>query len=65
MSKRGFNTMAIHEGHTGFEPNSMSTPIYQSVAYPYADAREAAAIVAGEKPGFTYGRWDNPTVQVY
>ncbi|MCP4591628.1 MAG: aminotransferase class I/II-fold pyridoxal phosphate-dependent enzyme, partial [bacterium] len=46
-------------------PNSMSTPIYQSVAYPYADAREAAAIVAGEKPGFTYGRWDNPTVQVY
>ena len=65
MTKRGFNTMAIHEGHAGFEPDSMSVPIYQSVAYPYTDAQEAAAISAGEKPGFTYGRWDNPTVQVF
>jgi len=65
MTKRGFNTMAIHEGHEGFQPDSMSLPIYQSVAYPYADAREAAAIFTGEKPGFTYGRWDNPTVQAF
>lgn len=65
MKKRGFNTIAIHEGHAGFQPDSMSVPIYQSVAYPFVDAQEAAAISAGEKPGFTYGRWDNPTVQVY
>ena len=65
MKKHGFNTIAIHEGHSGFQPDSMSTPIYQSVAYPYVDAQEAAAISAGEKPGFTYGRWDNPTVQVF
>jgi O-acetylhomoserine/O-acetylserine sulfhydrylase-like pyridoxal-dependent enzyme len=43
----------------------MSVPIYQSVAYPYEDAAEAAAIFTGEKPGFTYGRWDNPTVDVF
>lgn len=43
----------------------MSTPIFQSVAYPYVDAKEAAAISLGDKPGFTYGRWDNPTVQPF
>jgi O-acetylhomoserine/O-acetylserine sulfhydrylase-like pyridoxal-dependent enzyme len=65
MKKQGFNTKAIHAGQAKFSPDSMSVPIYQSVAYPYADAEEAAAIFTGEKPGFTYGRWDNPTVQVF
>ena len=65
MPKYGFNTKAIHAGNTSFQPDSMSTPIYQSVAYPYLDAKEAAAIFTGEKPGYTYGRWDNPTVEVF
>ena len=65
MSKQGFNTKAIHAGHENFHPDSMVTPIYQSVAYPYQDAQEAAAIFTGEKPGYTYGRWDNPTVEVF
>lgn len=65
MPNRGFNTKAIHAGKSEFNPDSMSVPIYQSVAYPYLDAQEAAAIFTGEKPGFTYGRWDNPTVQVF
>ena len=65
MNKQGFNTKAIHAGQGEFSPDSMCVPIYQSVAYPYADAEEAAAIFTGEKPGFTYGRWDNPTVAVF
>ena len=65
MRQRGFDTKAIHEGHGKFSPDSMSVPIYQSVAYPYADAREAAEIFRGEKPGYTYGRWDNPTVEAF
>lgn len=65
MTDHGFDTKAIHAGITSFQPDSMSVPIYQSVAYPYLDAQEAAAIFTGEKPGFTYGRWDNPTVQVF
>ncbi|MCX6241340.1 MAG: aminotransferase class I/II-fold pyridoxal phosphate-dependent enzyme [Bacteroidetes bacterium] len=65
MSKKGFSTKAIHAGHVDFQPGSMITPIYQSVAYPYADAKEAAAIFTGEKPGYTYGRWDNPTVDLF
>lgn len=63
--KTHFNTKAIHAGSEGFDPDSMSVPIYQSVAYPYADAKEAAAIFAAEKPGYTYGRWDNPTVNAF
>lgn len=65
MTKRRFDTNAIHEGHIGFKPDSMSVPIYQSVAYPFEDAQEAAAIFAAQKPGYTYGRWDNPTVDVF
>ena len=65
MQKRRFNTKAIHEGHSDFTPDSMVTPLYQSVAFPYSDAKEAAAIFAAEKPGYTYGRWDNPTVNVF
>ena len=65
MSKKGFSTKAIHAGNVNFSPGSMITPLYQSVAYPYADAKEAAAIFTGEKPGYTYGRWDNPTVDLF
>jgi O-acetylhomoserine/O-acetylserine sulfhydrylase-like pyridoxal-dependent enzyme len=65
MSKYGFNTDAIHAGQPDFQPDSMSTPIYQSVAYPFFDAKEAAEISSGRKPGFTYGRWDNPTVDAF
>ena len=65
MSEQGFSTKAIHGGKVDFQPGSMVTPLYQSVAYPYADAREAADIFTGEKPGYTYGRWDNPTVDLF
>jgi len=65
MSKQGFSTKAIHAGNVKFSPGSMITPLYQSVAYPYADAKEAAAIFTGEIPGYTYGRWDNPTVDLF
>ncbi|MBZ5640190.1 MAG: aminotransferase class I/II-fold pyridoxal phosphate-dependent enzyme [Acidobacteriia bacterium] len=65
MRRRGFDTQAIHAGHENFHPDATLVPIYQSVAYPYEDAREAAEIFRGEKPGYTYGRWDNPTVEAF
>ena len=65
MSKKGFNTKAIHEGKMVCDQESMSVPIYQSVAYKYSDAKEAAEIFAAKKFGYTYGRWDNPTVSVF
>ena len=60
-----FNTKALHAGDASFSPDAMSVPIYQSCAYPYFDAKEAAEIFRGERPGFTYGRWDNPTVAIF
>ena len=65
MKYKGFDTKAIHEGLMNCEQESMSVPIFQSVAYKYADALEAAQIFSTEKPGYTYGRWDNPTVNVF
>ena len=65
MSTEGFTTKAMHAGEIKFSPESMSVPIYQSVAYPYEDAQEAAEIFSGDKPGYTYGRWDNPTVDAF
>src|SRR5208283_6105641 len=65
MGKKGFNTKAIHEGKMVCDQESMSVPIYQSVAYKYSDAKEAAEIFNAEKFGYTYGRWDNPTVNVF
>ena len=65
MKQKGFNTKAIHDGKVNCEQESMSVPIYQTVAYKYSDAKEAAAIFAGQQHGYTYGRWDNPTVNVF
>jgi O-acetylhomoserine/O-acetylserine sulfhydrylase-like pyridoxal-dependent enzyme len=65
MAKKSFNTKAIHDGKLNCNQESMSVPLYQSVAYKYSDAKEAAEIFAGQKHGYTYGRWDNPTVSVF
>ncbi|MBI5532862.1 MAG: O-acetylhomoserine aminocarboxypropyltransferase/cysteine synthase [Deltaproteobacteria bacterium] len=65
MKKFGFETMSVHAGHEGFKPDTVTPPLYQTVAYPFEDALEAAQIFRAEKPGYTYGRWDNPTVELF
>ena len=65
MAKKRFSTKAIHEGKLDCTQESMSVPIFQSVAYRYSDAKEAAEIFASQKRGYTYGRWDNPTVNIF
>ncbi len=65
MAKKSFNTKAIHDGKLNCNQESMSVPIFQTVAYKYSDAKEAAEIFAAKKQGYTYGRWDNPTVNVF
>jgi O-succinylhomoserine sulfhydrylase len=65
MSKKNFNTRAIHDGKMNCKQESMTPPLFQSVAYKFTDAKEAAAISQGTKHGYTYGRWDNPTVGMF
>jgi methionine-gamma-lyase len=59
-----FATLAVHAGEnicpvTG----ALDTPIYQSTTFASADSDEMAAVYGGEKPGYMYTRYGNPTIQ--
>jgi methionine-gamma-lyase len=41
---------------------ALDTPIYQSTTFVSADADEMAAVYGGEKPGYMYTRYGNPTL---
>jgi len=66
MKKWKFDTIALHGAFRGMKPNSMVVPIYQSLAYPFDDVQQGADAYAAAKEGlFCYGRWDNPTVDIF
>lgn len=60
------STRAVHAGE---EPDpatgALDPPIVLSNAYAFEDAADAAAQFAGERPGFIYSRWANPTVRAF
>jgi O-acetylhomoserine (thiol)-lyase len=58
-------TIALHYGYTadGRAPTT-AVPIYQSVAYEFESAEQAAALFNLEADGFRYSRISNPTNEV-
>ena len=61
---KGFTTRIVHSDRLDpIEHGSLQKPIHATVAYGYDDARDLAAVFQGKKPGFTYGRQVNPTVE--
>jgi methionine-gamma-lyase len=58
-----FATLAVRAGESP-DPatGALDTPIYQSTTFVSADADEMAAVYGGEKPGYMYTRYGNPTV---
>jgi methionine-gamma-lyase len=58
-----FATLAVHAGE-GVCPvtGAVDTPIYQSTTFAAADSDEMAALYGGEKPGYMYTRYGNPTI---
>ena len=61
---KGFTTRIVHsDRQEAIEHGSLQKPIHATVAYGYDDARELAAVFQGKRPGFTYGRQVNPTVE--
>lgn len=61
---KGFTTRIVHSDRgKPIEHGSLQKPIHATVAYGYDDARDLAAAFQGTKPGFTYGRQVNPTVE--
>ena len=66
MSKQpGFDTLQVHAGQVADSlTGSRAVPIYQTTAYVFSDAADAAAQFALEKPGSLYTRLGNPTTAV-
>lgn len=66
MSDRRFETTAVHAGSTednlgGFRP--VSEPLHLAVSYVADEMAMADAVFAGEREGYVYGRYGNPTVR--
>lgn len=62
-STKQFATLAVHAGEQ-IDPltGALDTPIYQSTTFAAADSAEMAAVYGGEKPGYMYTRYGNPTL---
>ena len=61
---KGFTTRIVHsDRQQPIEHGSLQKPVHATVAYGYEDARDLAAAFQGTKPGYTYGRQVNPTVE--
>jgi O-acetylhomoserine/O-acetylserine sulfhydrylase-like pyridoxal-dependent enzyme len=66
MSDWKFDTQALHGAYHGKGVDSVVVPVYQAVAYPFATVQDGADGYAATREGlFCYGRWDNPTVDVF
>jgi len=63
LKDKSIFTQAVHAGERGppldFIP--VSTPIYNSATYFYPSMADLDAVLANEKKGYVYARYDNPT----
>jgi cystathionine gamma-synthase/methionine-gamma-lyase len=62
--KLNFNTQLVHAGERGETPHGkpVSTPIYATATFTYDSMAEVDQVFAGEKQGYIYTRYGNPTV---
>ncbi|MEW6638518.1 MAG: PLP-dependent aspartate aminotransferase family protein [Actinomycetota bacterium] len=70
-SHRRFETRAVHSGERR-PPNGsaqdfypMTTPIYASTTFSHPDVQTTDRILGGEQAGYSYARYDNPTVRAF
>ena len=43
----------------------ISTPIYASTTFSHHDIETTDRVLGGEEPGYSYARYDNPTVVAF
>jgi cystathionine gamma-synthase/methionine-gamma-lyase len=62
---QGFATRAVHAGERPPRPEFVptTTPIYLSNSFSYPEADTSEAVFAGERGGYVYTRYGNPTIQ--
>jgi cystathionine beta-lyase/cystathionine gamma-synthase len=60
----GINTQLVHAGERSAVPHGkpVSTPIYATATFTYDSMAEVDQVFAGEKQGYIYSRYGNPTV---
>src|SRR6267143_52195 len=60
-------TQLVHSGERTGSPSGQptSTPIYASSTYTYESMEEIDQVFAGDKPGYIYTRYGNPTVNAF
>jgi cystathionine beta-lyase/cystathionine gamma-synthase len=63
MEKRDITTKLVHAGERRPLPDAqpVSTPIYASATFTYNSMQEIDDVFAGEKQGYIYTRYGNPT----
>jgi cystathionine beta-lyase/cystathionine gamma-synthase len=63
MTKRDITTKFVHAGERRPVPDAMpvSTPIYASATFTYGSMQEIDQVFSGEKQGYIYTRYGNPT----
>ncbi len=60
---QGIHTLAIHAGEAADpQTGALVPPVHLASTYHLGTAENGAAIFAGEKEGYVYSRWGNPTV---
>ncbi len=64
MAEHSLTTLAVHAGERASAPDHVPscTPIHNAVTYAYADTQTLDAVLAGERQGYVYSRFANPTV---
>src|SRR5918911_4925657 len=70
---RHFDTRAVHSGEhrasaeEGRDGNfyPVSTPIYASTTFSHPSIQTTDRILGGEEQGYSYARYDNPTVRAF
>lgn len=62
--KRDITTKLVHAGERRALPDAMpvSTPIYASATFTYETMQEIDQVFGGEKQGYIYTRYGNPTI---
>jgi cystathionine beta-lyase/cystathionine gamma-synthase len=65
--KLDITTQLVHAGERTEPPAGQptSTPIYASATFTYESMEEIDQVFAGEKPGYIYTRYGNPTVNAF
>src|SRR5919109_590061 len=63
-SSLAFATQAVHAGERALKPDftPVNTPIYQTASFVYDTIETMDAVFAGERSGYVYTRYGNPTV---